>query len=91
MQQVNISEIQIVPVKPANGLVGFASVVLNDSLYLGSMAVYTRPGGTGYRIVYPTKKTGTKSLNLFHPINAVVSQEIEHAIAQKCAEIFEVE
>lgn len=50
-----VSEIEIVPVKPANGLVGFASCVLDNKLFLGSIAIYTRLSTEGYRCVYPTK------------------------------------
>ena len=34
-----LSEIQIIPIKPQNGLVGFASFVLDGSLYLGSIGI----------------------------------------------------
>jgi len=40
-----LSEIQIIPIKPQNGLVGFASFVLDGSLYLGSIGIMTRPQG----------------------------------------------
>lgn len=53
MNEIVISEIQIIPVKPKNGLIGFASCVVNNQLYLGSIAIYTRPDGSGYRLVYP--------------------------------------
>lgn len=43
--QNRISEVQIIPVKPTNGLVGFASVVFDDCLYLGSIGIYTRLEG----------------------------------------------
>lgn len=71
-----ISEIQIIPIKPQNGLVAFVSFVLDKNLYLGSIGILTRPEG-GYRLVYPTKKVGTRSLNIFHPINKEFSQSIE--------------
>lgn len=74
-----ISEIQIVPVKPANGLVGFASFVLDSSLYLGSIGILTRPEG-GYRLLYPTKKLGIRNINIFHPINKEFAQSIEKEV-----------
>jgi len=77
--KLKISEIQIVPVKPINGLVAFASFVLNESIYLGSIGVVTRPHGS-YRLVYPTKKVNGKNLNLFYPINKDIGQQIEEAI-----------
>ena len=59
-----LSEIQIIPIKPQNGLVAFASFVLDGNLYLGSIGIVTRLNG-GYRLVYPTKKVGDRSLNIF--------------------------
>jgi len=41
--QGRIKDIQIMPVKPRDGLIGFASFVLDDSLYLGSIGILTRP------------------------------------------------
>lgn len=84
---MKISEINIIPIKPDNGLIGFASVVL-DGLYLGSIGVYSRLDGSGYRITYPTKKVSGKDLNIYHPINRDLSQEIEAAITGRARELF---
>ena len=81
-----IAEIQIVPVKPHNGLVAFASFVLDNNLYLGSIAIYTRPEG-GYRLVYPTKELGAKNINLFHPINRDFAQIVEKEIIKKFEDV----
>jgi DNA-binding cell septation regulator SpoVG len=83
-----VSEVNIMPVKPQGGLVAFASVVINESVYLSSIAIYTRPDGS-YRLLYPTKKLGERILNLFHPISREASKQIEDAIFKKCYEIFE--
>lgn len=84
---MNISEINITPVKPVNGLVAFASVVINGDLYLSSITIYTKLDGS-YRLLYPTKNVGQRLLNIFHPINRKASHEIEQAIFEKCNEIF---
>jgi stage V sporulation protein G len=84
-----ITEINIIPIKPVDGLIGFASVLLDNGLYLGSMGVYSRLDGTGYRITYPTKKIGGKDINIYHPINRDLGQEIEEAITGKARELFE--
>ena len=84
---LTITESQIIPIKPQNGLVAFASVVFDNCLYLGSIGVYTRLDGTGYRITYPTKTTGSKNLNIYHPINKEASEAIEKAIIKKVKEI----
>jgi len=85
---VYISEVNVTPIKPQDGLIAFASLVVNESLYLGSIAVYTRLDGS-YRLLYPTKKLGERFVDLFHPISRETSKQIEAAIFKKCEEIFE--
>ena len=87
MKIMTITEIQITPIKPKDGLVAFASIVLANSVYLGFIGVYTRLNGEGYRITYPTKKIGEKSLNIYHPINRDTGRAIEEAIILKAKEI----
>lgn len=87
-QQASISEIQISPVKPKDGLIAFASFVLDGKYYVGSVAIFTRLGRSGYRLVYPAKKLGEKNLNIFYPINQLVGKFIEDAITEKVSEIF---
>jgi stage V sporulation protein G len=86
---MKITEVQIIPIKPRNGLVAFASVVADNSLYLGSIGVHARLDGTGYRITYPTKKVGGKSINIYHPINKETSNVIEETIITKMKKIFD--
>jgi DNA-binding cell septation regulator SpoVG len=81
-----LSEIQVVPVKPHDGLVGFASVVLNNCLFLGSIGIYTRPG-CGYRLTYPTRKTPSGNFHIFHPINRDIAEIIEEAVIAKYEEV----
>ena len=85
---MKISEVGITPIKPQNGLVGFASMVIDGNIYLGSIAVYVKPDGS-YRLLYPAKKTGNKQMDIFHPINYFASKEIEKAIFDKCKKVFE--
>ena len=87
IKKMRITEVQITPIKPKDGLVAFASVVVENSLYLGSVGVYTRLDGSGYRITYPTKKIGEKSINIYHPINEETGRAIEEAIIRKAEEV----
>ena len=87
-QEIKIAEIQIIPVKPKDGLVAFASFVLDEKYYIGSVAIFTRRDGFGYRLVYPTKKVGLTNINIFHPINARVGQAIEKAVIEKINDLF---
>lgn len=84
-----VTEIQIKPVKPNNGLIGFASCVVNQELYISSIGIFTKLNEQGYRITYPTKKVGNDNLQIFHPITQELGKEIESAITRKALEIFE--
>lgn len=86
MQQISITEVQVVPIKPKEGLIGFASVIFNDCLYLGSIGIYTRPEG-GFRLTYPTKKTGNTNINIFYPIRKEVAITLEKVIINKFEEV----
>ena len=85
---MKITEIQITPIKPKEGLVAFASVVANNGLYLGPIGVHKSIDGSGYRITYPTKKVGEKSLNIYNPINKKTSKTIEESVILKAKKIF---
>ncbi len=86
---MKISEVQIIPVKPTNGLVGFASCVVDKSLYIGSLGIHQLIDGSGYRITYPTKLLGSRQLNYYYPISKEAGKLIEQTITKKCQEIFE--
>lgn len=83
MTMEKITEVNIDFVKPNNGLIGFASIVIDKGLYLGSIAIHKKLDGTGYRLTYPTKDEWT----LFHPINSQTSGMIEHAVFEKLNEV----
>jgi len=78
---MKITEIEITPIKPQNGLVAFASCLIDDWLYLGSIGIMTRLNG-GYRLTYPTKNIGGKSLNIYHPIDKASAEQLERHIVE---------
>ena len=84
--QNKVSEIQIVPIKPKDGLVALANFIYNDAFYFSSIGIYTRPKGS-YRLTYPTRKTPSSSVSLFHPINKDIAILIESAVIDKYEEI----
>lgn len=86
---MEVTEVNIVPVKAVDGLVAFASCVVNGQLYLGSMGVHRRLDGSGYRITYPTKRIGRRELNYYHPLSKEAGSAIEKAIVAKCNQLFE--
>ena len=84
---MRITEINLTPIQPKDGLIGFASFVLDESFYMGSVAIYVRPDGT-FRLLYPTKKVSGLNVDVFHPINRDASKKVEQAIFEKCEQIF---
>jgi len=85
-----ISEIEIIPVRPKNGLVAFASCVVDGKIYLGSMAIHTtfkRDSEKMYRLTYPTKKIGEHSISYFQPTTEEVDNAIEKAILDRYEEL----
>jgi len=88
--KTKLTEIQIIPIKPQNGLVAFVSFVLDGSLYLGSIGIVTRPQG-GYRLTYPTKTVGTRDMNIYHPINKSFAETIEKEVLKKLEEVMKNE
>lgn len=85
MGKLFISEIQIIPVKPKDGLVAFASCVINNALYIGNIAIYTSPTNPeGYRLVYPLKVLPNgKEINCVHPITKEAGEAITKSLIGK--------
>ncbi|PZP53572.1 MAG: hypothetical protein DI586_10860 [Micavibrio aeruginosavorus] len=84
---VKISEIQINLIKPKEGLIGFAALVINDDLYLSGIGIHQKLIGDGYRITYPTRKSGHRDFAIFHPINRKAGQQIETAIFDRLNDV----
>jgi stage V sporulation protein G len=83
---MKISEIHIDLIKPSNGLVAFASLVIDDNFYLGSIGIMKMLGGE-YRLTYPTRKIGDEQLNVYYPINKEAGKEISDAVITKLKEV----
>jgi len=80
---MKISEVQIELIKPNNGLIGFASLVIDDNFYLSSIAIHKKLNADGYRLTYPNKGHFT----IFHPINRQTSNQVEEAIFGKLNDV----
>ncbi len=89
MSGLEISEIQVIPVKPKEGLVAFASCIVNKALYIGNIAIYTSPSTQeGFRLVYPVKTLPNgKEINCVHPINKEAGEAILKEIIRKFREV----
>ncbi len=82
---MKITEVQIEFIKPCNGMIAFASVVIDGGINLSSIAVHKKLYANGYRITYPSKG----KFAIFHPINQETSFAIEQAIFNKLKEVTE--
>ena len=81
---LTVDEVEIYPVRPRGGLVAFASCVVNGCLYLGNIAIHTRPDGSGYRLVFPVKVLPNgKQIQCVHPITREAGDLILQVIIRK--------
>lgn len=83
---MRVSEVNITFIKPKDSLVGFASIVLDDAIYLSSIGIHKKLNG-GYRLTFPSKKSGQQQFQIFHPIRKGVSEKIEQAIFDKLKDV----
>lgn len=84
---MQVTEVDIAFVKPRDGLIAFASVVLDDQLYLSGIAIHRKLVGSGYRLTYPTRKVGNVQFSLFHPIRKSLGRAIENAVFAKLKDV----
>jgi stage V sporulation protein G len=84
---MRVTEVEISFVKPRNGLVAFASVVLDDQLFLSGIAIHKKLTGSGHRLTYPRRKVGATQFTVFHPIRKPIGFAIEQAIFRKLKDV----
>jgi len=78
-----ITDVDFQPIRPRQGLLGFTSLVLNDSLRLSGIAVYSRLDSSGIRLVYPERVLphGAK-IELICPITRACGELLTHVVAE---------
>ena len=86
---MKITEVNITLIKPRDSLIGFASVVLDDAIYLSSIGIHSRLDA-GYRLTFPFKKSGQQQFQIFHPIRKDVGQAMEQAIFDKLNDVMSI-
>jgi stage V sporulation protein G len=84
---MTVKKVEIIPIKPQDGLLAFASIEIDDRIYIGSIGVHKRRDGSGFRITFPTRKVGDHQLTICHPTTPGLSREIESAITAKAEEV----
>lgn len=79
-----ISDVVITPLKQKHGgLVAIAKMTINDEIVIDGVGVHEKLDGSGFRLTYPTKRTGDRVFNVCHPVTPQLSKIIEHEIFQK--------
>ena len=84
MEEIRVTEVQVRLVdNPEDSLIGWASCVVNDLLFLSNIAVrYAKDGNV--ILTYPAKKTrGDSKYFYFKPINRRMAEALSKAIIDK--------
>ena len=84
MKITNIKIRRIVPVK---GHIGFASIIVDDWLFLNNIAIFTRLNSDNIRLVFPEKKLSDKKIALFYPLTSKAYHELENIIKLKLKQL----
>ena len=77
---MDITQIKIKRVIPKDGLIGFASIVIDNKLFLGNIGIFSRLNKDTYRLIFPEKKINNKSISLFYPITKEYYFELEELV-----------
>lgn len=83
---MKITRVKVTRIRPVNGMVAFADIVLDEKLLLSSIALHEKRDG-GYRLTYPSKLSGKFEFPIFHPVNRELGKRIEQAVTQKLKEV----
>lgn len=91
MDCLSVSQIQIVPIPPKDGLIAFASATINGDLAVGGIAIFTSPSSPdGFRLVYPTKISSTGNhFFCFRPLTKKAGDALHKAIIAEYLRIIE--
>jgi hypothetical protein len=73
-----------IPIRPTQkGLIGFANLTYGNELALNGVAVYTKPNGDGFRLVYPLNKNIPNETFYFCPLNRAFGDLLTKAVSEK--------
>ncbi len=88
MQDITITDIQILPVKPKDGLMAFCNFTLNNQFHISSVAIFLSLDGQRYRLSWPLKVLPNgKKIEVIYPLSADVANKIREAIIEKYMEL----
>jgi len=73
-----------IPIRPTpKGMIGFVNLTFNNQLALNGVAVYTKPNGDGFRLVYPLNKNIPNETYYFCPLNREIGDLLTKAVSEK--------
>jgi stage V sporulation protein G len=87
---MKITKLEINLIKPNQGLIGFANIVLEGQLFVGSIGIHSKLNGKGYRLTYPSRKVGDQNITIFHPVKLELSRIIEEAIEVQISKLLPI-
>jgi len=82
---MQISEVQFVPIQQKDGLIGFASFIINSEFKVSNVGVHVSLDGK-IRLVYPGNKFGS----YIFPIKKELGFQICEAVNQKYQELLKM-
>jgi DNA-binding cell septation regulator SpoVG len=82
---MRLSKIKIRKIIPKDGLVGFASCVIDDALYIGNIAIFSRLNEDNkYRLVFPVKEVENNKISIIHPL----TQELYYLLEKEITDVY---
>ena len=73
-----------IPIRPTSkGMIGFTNLTINKQLALNGIAVYTRPDGDGFRLVYPLNRNIPNETYYFCPLSRKLGDLLTAAVTKK--------
>lgn len=84
---MKVTKTEIIPIHPTKGMIAIANVVIDDSVFLGSIGVHQKLDGNGIRLTFPTKKAGKGRASIFHPLDADLHKQIQGSIERQIKEL----
>ena len=78
-----VTKIRIKKLIPVKGHIGFVSCVIDDWLYLGNIAIFSRLNDPkSIRLVFPEKRHGEKRISIYYPLTHDAYFELEKVILE---------
>ena len=85
---MQITKIKIKKLIPVKGHIGFVSCVIDDWLYIGNIAIFSRLNEEDkIRLVFPEKKIGDKKISIFYPLTNESYFELERIVLENLKNI----